>query len=568
MPTSFFEENQSVRTAEQTLSAIQQDKMLSQEQKETEQNRILQTELERERQFARQEGSYQQARSYSALLLNVLPPLPKNAAADQGSTPEAHLGRKERKKQKKMQEKAYKELDKSQRLLDYNDIKNLPQFQTKESREKWADAKLKHSSLTRGETIKMVSNGDYSNFENLDNVMRNMFAKESLGRMLEKYDLNHPQQMETHTPEEICTRIQQEGGVSALLDPTLRLGLSLTQKQNGIYNDSQKEWFRKLDEQMSAAVMLETLTHTTDHAALKETVKTNGRKRPLSDEKADKKAADMIAAGKAQQIQTAKRLLLMHLGRFTRVDSNGQSSDWDKPTAVALSHCSRVTLTLPMQTSDTKEAKAAYKKMWNSIFYQKDKSNPAHDERRGSSTHDLAVKKRDAAVKEKKVLFNFRSQRGMNVAIGGLGNNGISGRTILNDGSCGHFYSMYKEGDTSHYGAMLMGMESDSYGVKNQLGHTHDIKATGEKASSLGGQRTDEVGAKYGGRRCDLSGLTPEQITGYMEKLEDAMKNWQKTENGLSSGDGAFVMEKLVGTPMSAELLADVLARLERAAAQ
>ena len=54
-----------------------------------------------------------------------------------------------------------------------------------------------------------------------------------------------------------------------------------------------------------------------------------------------------------------------------------------------------------------------------------------------------------------------------------------------------------------------MGLEPDSYGVKNQLGHTHDIKATDEKASSLGGQRADEVVLKYGGRRCDLSTLTP-----------------------------------------------------------
>lgn len=64
---------------------------------------------------------------------------------------------------------------------------------------------------------------------------------------------------------------------------------------------------------------------------------------------------------------------------------------------------------------------------------------------------------------------------------------------------------MYKEGDEEHYGAMLMGMESDAHGVMNQMGHTHDIHATPEKASSFGGQRTDEVGNKYGGRQCDLS---------------------------------------------------------------
>lgn len=562
---SIYGDNQTVQMVERTLVRMHQDDTLSMQEKESAQNNMLYNTLKQERESAIQDGNYRQVRSYNALVLNALPPLPKDAAAAPGHVNEANLSRKKRKELEKKRKDEYEQLGKSERLLDYTDIKNLPLLQTKESREKWENAKLKHSNLTRGETIRMMSNGDYSNFENLDGVMRSMFAKESLNRMLQKFDLENPQQMAAHTPEEICNRIKQEGGVSSLLDPTLRLGLSLAQKQNGLYDDNQKEWFRKLDEQMSAAVMLETLTHTTDYDNLKEMLKRNAKK-PLTDGEAGEKAAEMISSNKAQQIQAAKRLLLMHLGRFMKVDNDGNSSDWDKPAAVALSHCSRVTMTLPMQKSNSKEDKAAYQRMWNSIFYQKDQSNPAHDNRRGSSTHSLKVRKRDSAVKEKKVLFNFLGQRGMNMAIGGLGNSGISGKTILNDGSCGHFYSMFKEGDTSHYGAILMGMESDSYGVTNQLGHTHDIKATGEKASSLGGQRTDEVGAKYGGRRCDLSGLTPEQITGYMEKLEDAMKNWQKTENGLGGGDGAFVMEKLVGTPMSTELLADVFQKITQAA--
>ena len=36
---------------------------------------------------------------------------------------------------------------------------------------------------------------------------------------------------------------------------------------------------------------------------------------------------------------------------------------------------------------------------------------------------------------------------------------------------------MYKEGDEEHYGAMLMGMESDAHGVMNQMGHTHEVGA-------------------------------------------------------------------------------------------
>lgn len=86
---------------------------------------------------------------------------------------------------------------------------------------------------------------------------------------------------------------------------------------------------------------------------------------------------------------------------------------------------------------------------------------------------------------------------------------------------------MYKEGDEEHYGAMLMGMESDAHGVMNQMGHTHDIHATPEKASSFGGQRTDEVGNKYGGRQCDLSKKSAREITRWMTAFERKMQEWQ-----------------------------------------
>lgn len=74
---------------------------------------------------------------------------------------------------------------------------------------------------------------------------------------------------------------------------------------------------------------------------------------------------------------------------------------------------------------------------------------------------------------------------------------------------------------------MLMGMESDAHGVMNQMGHTHDIHATPEKASSFGGQRTDEVGNKYGGRQCDLSKKSAREITRWMTAFERKMQEWQ-----------------------------------------
>jgi hypothetical protein len=193
--------------------------------------------------------------------------------------------------------------------------------------------------------------------------------------------------------------------------------------------------------------------------------------------------------------------------------------------------------------------------MWNSIL-RTGGENPARDNWRFSSTHSIIRRSvnSDAVVgsKEKKRWFNLIGQRGMNCAIGGLGNEGISGKTICNDGTCGHFYSMRKEASSSNYGAMLMGLESDSFRKTNQMGHTHDIRATAEKASSLGGQRTDEVGEKYGGRQCDLTGMSAKNISIWMDALEQAMTRWQSQDEGMSSPEAMQAMELLAGKKLNA----------------
>ena len=79
------------------------------------------------------------------------------------------------------------------------------------------------------------------------------------------------------------------------------------------------------------------------------------------------------------------------------------------------------------------------------------------------------------------------------------------------------------------------------------------VWATPEKASSLGAQRTDEVGEKYGGRQCDLSGMSAETITTWLKALENAMLGWQRQDGGMGSADAMEVMKLLAGKKMSAQ---------------
>lgn len=484
--------------------------------------------------------------------LKPLPAVPVAQAPAPVETPaQTKAQKREEKRQKKRIQKeneqqyarVNKQLAAHPHLVEEAELRDMYVFQQKSTRDKWAQQKLPHYALTREETLRRIMNdGDYSNFENLDLLMRNVVAGREWNRFRETYHVD-----ENSDPQEICQQIKEQGaGVSALLNPALRLALSLVQKSEG-YTDAMKRFCHDLDEAMSTEVMVETLTHQAQRDTVREYFVGRGAADP------DVQTDAAIAANKAQQIQIAKRLLLMQLSDFRKITTTAgggvNSTPWDSSMAVALSHCSRVALTLP-KTDAAGSNEQEQQAMWRSILTINGE-NAAQDNSRASSTHSIERRSvRDAGdvrSKEKKKLFNLIGQRGMNCAIGGLGNAGVSAKTICNDGSCGHFYSMHKEADADHYGAMLMGIESDAAGVMNQMGHTHDIHATAEKASSLGGQRTDEIGNKYGGRQCDLTHMSAHDISVWMQALETKMQQWQTPTGGMDGNEGAATMRKLAG---------------------
>lgn len=467
---------------------------------------------------------------------------------------EAKVGWKERKRLKEQYKEEYKNKEKALKkepLVKEEDLRQMKMFETKQGREQWENEKLPHSELTRGETMRMILyDGDYSNFENLDPLMRNLVATKALKKFDRDFVIHS--NMKDEDVEEIIQYMKEHSnGVSSFLDPALRLGFSLAQN-SGAIPKWKKPIYRKLDEAMSTAVMEATLTHVADQTQVTNYFVGKKSKDPQGD------AQKAIRANQSQQIQIAKRLLLMQLSDFQMITTDKKkrvtSTPWDKSMAVALSHCSRVVLTLPKQ--DAGDNNVLYQlNMWKSI-YTVNGSNTAEDNSRASSTHSIERRKVSEKgimrSKEKKVLFNLIGQRGMNCAIGGLGNAGVSGKTIANDGSCGHFYSMYKEADAESYGTILMGLESDANAVTNQMGHTHDWHATPEKASSLGGQRTDEVGDKYGGRQCLLNEMSAKDITTWMLALEHKMLEWQ-SNGGMGQDEARDAMSMLAGKKLDAQ---------------
>lgn len=517
-----------------------------QEQRETlrTESRTAVAETSYVRRTARQlEGQLGQTGGpYDAFLRNLSAP-PQSVRVPGGQAEQESLGRKERKRQ----EEAFKALGTRHTLLNDEDMRQLSQnkmFTNREMRESWEKSKYRQSRLTNAQTMQQLAQKDYSNFENVQPTLKNVVASRELQEFRKKYP-----ELGTdagYNVEALVQRMKGEGGVAALMNPALRLGLSLARNTPDV-PDIEKENYRRLDEAMSTELMVETLVHKADKNAYRDRLAADGG---LSPEQAETLAESEIAAANAQQIEIAKRLLLMQLSDFKIYDKQGNSSEWKAPVAVALSHCRRVVLTMPVEKND----EGAEKAMWNSIFHTANNA-AAMDMHRTASTHSLERRKigTGGPTREvKKKLGNLRGQRGMNCAIGGLGNIGISGKMIRNNGSCGHFYSMYKESRWGSYGAILFGLESDSAGVVNQMGHKHDWHATAEAASSLGSQRKDEVGADYGGRQCDLTHLTPGEIQNWMNALESKMKEWDSADGGREGGEGVQMMRILAGKKLSA----------------
>lgn len=472
-------------------------------------------------------------KSYNARFWGEHTPLSKKATAEKGAAPEDNLSNKKRRKQRKALEKQ----------KSYGKQRDIWTGWRGHDQGKWAD-------LSWNETARRVEeNEDYSIFENLDGTMRAMLAKRALKRENvyeyadEALDLKNSRglnyvtmyelQKERNTAKLACKGLMKEKGVAALLDPALRLGLSM---------DKENKYSQKLDAEMSAAVMLETLKQK-DENQLKEKIS----EELIKNEKMNKQdaledAQRMIKEDKAQKIQTAKRLLLLHLALYRNERDDAMSN---APVTELLSHGRPVILNLPDKRWEG-ESEKYHQDMLNSIFYLEGGSNLAQDNRRAVSTHSVKIRKvryghtkrkHWSIISEEGRITRRRNQRGMNVAIGGLGNEGLNRKMILNDGSCGHFYSMYNEGNKGKQNFILMGLESAAPGMTDRLGHTHDIKSAPEKASCLGGQRTDQKDPY----ELDV-GFDSREVTEWVKMLEDAMK---RNPPELES-----VLERLVGAPL------------------
>lgn len=428
----------------------------------------------------------------------------------------------------------------NQNVIDNYDIYSIYQLPKKEFKELIKSANEEGRPFSRGEAFRLLNvddgilsksdraniekliNGDFSDFENMSNTVRNTATA--------LYMANHVKITSQPTVDTAMAAIdilnQENPNINYYQHPLLRLGISQLMR-----SEPEKAAFAKeLDSKLNQKIMESTLKTISP------------AQRQKIQEIYQDKANDIITENASRQKIMAKALLMAQLGGMT-VKNGADESLWASSVSNAFAHCSRVAITMPAGDEYQSD-------LYNSLFNQ-ELGEDGLVEPRFAATHSVerqSVNSLERLVEKKGVCYS--NQYGMNVPIGGLGNLGISGtngqpQPILADGSCGHMYFHVEKGDKDHMGGMLIGFESDATYVTNQMGHQHDIFATPEKASSFGGQRADEIGNKYGGRDIDLSAFRATELSEIFEKLDAFLGDY------TDSAKIDAAMEKLCGPSMN-----------------
>ncbi|MBE5847386.1 MAG: hypothetical protein E7300_06855 [Lachnospiraceae bacterium] len=376
-------------------------------------------------------------------------------------------------------------------------------------------------TITQMALYQRCQNGDYSNLQQLDPIMRNLLAKNFMARLANLF--------ENGTAVDVIRALKQRD-TTLLQNPVFRIGISiLSRNPSGLrlqHATRDAAFYQEIEDLCNQSVMQATLM-----AAPLVSAQSDSQTATATQEERDRNIGN--------QIYMAKVLLCCHLGNLQKVDGQ-HSVNWPYTTATAFAHCSRVSISLPDATENGVYTSQKEEELISSLMTERDQNGVIPNffaskthanglNTRGAATHTLSKKRKNTPVSkqvEQKSRGTFTGQYGMNIAIGGMGNPapGVTGRYLKNDGCCGHVYTHIQKGSSSTYAGILVGVESDAPHMRNLTGHKHTAAASPEFVSSFGGMRIDEIGEKYGGRTVDLSGVNATDFKTKMAQLETKMR--------------------------------------------
>ncbi|WP_318285976.1 eCIS core domain-containing protein [Limnospira fusiformis] len=247
--------------------------------------------------------------------------------------------------------------------------------------------------------------------------------------------------------------------------------------------------------------------------------------------------------------------------------------EWQENVAVALSHGGRVMINLPPLQGNDKEHEFIYWLLGGSSAQVQEHKPKSHDHRgadqssdyykakvdtRIVSSHDVEVTQN--SLKElKSNTFDFKGavgatstikHYGMDIPLGGLGNEDMAGDVILPDGRHGHMYIYYRPPSREKPGSVLVGAETSRMAHTDVFGMYHDQRSAPAEVSPTGTSKAGRIGAEFGGRVVDYTTLTTDgknlrvKDPDWLKQLKTAEENVQK---------GIITSKELLGKKLNEE---------------
>ena len=419
------------------------------------------------------------------------------------------------KKQLEENKKKYKETKHAEKhdfLLSQEEVNNLN------------ETFFGEDSKSTNKELQKVNEGNFGNFNEMNGYYRSYFASKALYKFKEEVgeDLSL-------SNEKVKEYINKNS-----MNCSFRLGLSYLK-----YTDKRAY---ELDAYASNVVLQNTLMP------------------------ADMKKLETVFGDKAKTNSTinlekqkvmAKTMFMASVGNYQLTSKDGKVSDYDGLLSETFVHGSRTIFVLPY--GGNQEA------VMESI-YGKNPEKTSGLTTRKAATHYLSQQKVDkdgnvkSFAKERKVaganlMRSLPNQFGMNFAGGGLGNEGPNKKPIEFNGTAGHMYVRKELGDENTCATLLVGLETSDSSVTDFTGHQHNMLAKPSHQSSFMADKL-VVGKKIGGRKVDMSGLSPEKFIALMNEFDKVYTDLQNAKDTSAIAEfNDMICGKRLSTPELVEKL-------------
>jgi len=266
-------------------------------------------------------------------------------------------------------------------------------------------------------------------------------------------------------------------------------------------------------------------------------------------------------------------IVLQHGLMYRDDQDKPKFEEWQENVAVALSHGGRVMINLPPLQGQDKEHDFIYWLLGGSSAqvqqhkpksYDKKDADQSSDyykakvDTRIASSHDVEVTQN--SLKEvKSNTFDIKGtvratstikHYGMDIPLGGLGNEDMAGDAILPDGRHGHMYIYYRPPSSEKPGSVLIGAETSRMAHTDVFGMYHDKRGAPAEVSPTGTSKAGRIGAEFGGRVVDYTTLSKDgksltvKDSNWLQQLKQAEENVQK---------GVITSKELLGEKLKEE---------------